>query len=111
MEILLSTPALTLYSIALSAIVFILVKKNYISKTTADVAVSLFQFIEENYLGTLNLRGQEKMEFFIKDFVARYRKQFGVIPTQEIISQAVILAEDLVEAQNIAVAKVIVPEG
>lgn len=111
MEVLFSTPALSIYSILFTLLMTYLVKKNYITKTYADTAVSLFQWIEENYLSTLNIKGQEKLEFFINDFVARYRNDFGTVPTQDIITNAVKIVEELVISQKEAIVTIIPPAG
>jgi len=56
-------------------------------------------FIEDNYKAW-GIRGNEKLEFFIKDFIARYQKEFGKVPTEEIVRNAVEFVERLVATQN-----------
>jgi hypothetical protein len=99
LNVLTSDPAITLYSIAVIIGLGILVRKFPWTKKYTDIAADLFAFIEDNYK-SWGIRGNEKMEFFIKDFVARYYNEFGKIPTEEIIRNAIKIVEDLVAAQN-----------
>lgn len=97
-----SDPAITLYSIAVLVGLGFLIKKYPWLKKYTDIATDLFAYIEDNYK-SWGIKGNEKMEFFVKDFIARYNKQFGKVPTQDIIDNAVDLVERLVYEQNKAV--------
>jgi hypothetical protein len=98
-NVLTSDPAITIYSIIVIILLGYVVRKFPGAKKYTDIAVDIFAFIEDNYK-TWGIRGNEKLEFFVKDFVARYQKEFGKVPTEEIIRKAVELVEQLVAAQN-----------
>lgn len=101
-SVLMSDPALTIYSIiALICLGYAVRKWPWIKKYT-DIATDIFAYIENNYK-SWGIKGNEKLDYFIKDFIARYSAQFGKIPTQDIIENAVKLVESLVAAQNKAV--------
>ncbi|OHD22827.1 MAG: hypothetical protein A2Y34_04365 [Spirochaetes bacterium GWC1_27_15] len=103
-SVLLSTPALTLYAIVLVILIGVLVNKNLISKKYIDISVDLFSYIEDNYK-TWGIQGNEKLSYFITTFVAKYKKDTGIVPTQEIIENAVKIVEELVGVQNDALKK------
>jgi hypothetical protein len=90
---------LSLVAIALVLGLSFLVTKKPEAKQYTDIAIDLFAYIEDNYK-TWGIQGNEKYDYFVKDFIARYRKDFGVVPTEDIIKNAVGLMEELVQAQN-----------
>lgn len=94
-----SPPALVLYAIILSIVVGVIVKKYPWVKKYTDIAADVFTWIEDNYR-SWGIRGNEKLDYFVKEFIARYYNEFGKIPTEDIIENAVRLVEELVAAQN-----------
>ena len=99
LSILTSTPALTLYAILATILVGILIKKYPWLKKYTDIAADVFAYIESNYM-SWGIRGNQKMDYFVKEFISRYYNEFGKIPTQDIIENAIKLVEELVQAQN-----------
>ncbi|ADY55026.1 hypothetical protein Sgly_0664 [Syntrophobotulus glycolicus DSM 8271] len=87
-----SPSALTLYSIAgISAISF-LVKKYPQVKQYTDIAVHLTSYIGDNYT-SWGIKSNEIVNYFVKDFINRYYNNFGVISVQEILVNAMGIAE------------------
>ena len=103
-NILLSYPALTLYAIFIIIGLGFLIDKKIISEKYVNISVDLFSYIEDNYK-SWGIQGNDKLEFFVKTFIAKYKKDTGVVPTQEIIENAVKLIEELVEYQNKALER------
>lgn len=104
-NVLTSDPAITIYSIIVIVGLGVLVRKFPWIKKYTDIAADVFVWIEDNYK-TWGINGNEKLDYFIKDFIARYHKEFGQIPTEDIIRSAIKLVEELVAAQNKVITKI-----
>jgi hypothetical protein len=98
-NVLTSDPAITVYSIVAIIVLGYIVRKYPWAKKYTDIAVDIFAHIEENYK-SWGIKGNDKLEHFIKEFVARYYAEHNKIPTDEIIKKAIELVESLVIAQN-----------
>lgn len=98
-NILLSIPALTLYSIALVSFLYYLIKKKYIPKEKVDQIINLTEYISKNYV-ELGFKENKNIDFFLKDFVVRYKKDTGIEVSQEIINNALLIIKLLTDNKN-----------
>ncbi|QGZ99444.1 hypothetical protein [Dehalobacter restrictus] len=99
-----SDPAITIYIIAVMAGIGMLIKKFPWIKNYTDIVANVFSYIEDNYK-TWGISGNEKLDYFIKSFIAKYFEKYGKTPTEDIIVNAVAQVENLVSAQNTATNK------
>ncbi|RJE47683.1 hypothetical protein A7K50_03275 [Dehalobacter sp. MCB1] len=94
-----SNAALSLYVAILALIVGVLIKRYPWIKKYTNIAIDVFAWIEENYK-SWGINGSEKMDYFVKDFIADYTKQYGETPSIDVIEKAKALVESLVAKQN-----------
>ncbi|WP_207669382.1 hypothetical protein [Dehalobacter sp. 14DCB1] len=98
-SVLTSEQAMYLYLAILSLIVGVLIKRYPWIRKYTDIAVDVFAWIEVNYR-SWGIYGDEKMDSFVKSFIADYTKQYGETPSIDVIEKAKALVESLVTKQN-----------
>jgi hypothetical protein len=96
----LSNEALGLYVIILVAGLGWLVSKGYVKKTYLDIAKDVFLFLEQNYK-IWGISGNDKLEFFVSEFIDRYVNKFNVDATDDLIAKVTLLVENWVHEQHI----------
>lgn len=92
----------SLVAIGLVYGLYLFVQKYPTSKKYLDIAVDVFAYIESNYKNW-GIQGNEKRDFFVKEFISNYYQSFGKVPVDRVIQEAIALVEQLVAAQNSAV--------